>query len=95
MSHMTRLTRDRHTKYQNTIFHLEPNIKEGPGGLRDYQTLRWAHMLGEGAAPGELLPARDFQFRVRWKMHEIACRDNNHLDFAMQDQGGPWKIPPA
>jgi [protein-PII] uridylyltransferase len=89
MSHMTRLTRDRHAKFQNTIFHLEPNIKDGPGGLRDYQTLGWAHTLGESAPPDDLLAARDFLFRVRWRMHEIAGRDNNHLDFAMQDKVDP------
>ena len=35
------LTRERHLKYHDTIYHLEPNIKETPGGLRDYQLLCW------------------------------------------------------
>ncbi len=30
------LARARHAKYGNTIFHLEPNLKECPGGLRDF-----------------------------------------------------------
>ncbi len=29
------LTRTRHAKFGETVFHLEPNIKDGPGGLRD------------------------------------------------------------
>ena len=89
IGHLTRLTRDRHAKFQNTIYHLEPNIKDGPGGLRDYQTLRWARQLGEPAPPDELLAPRDFLFDLRWRMHEISVRDNNTLDFAMQDQVDP------
>jgi [protein-PII] uridylyltransferase len=30
------VTRARHAKFGKTIFHLEPNVKDGPGGLRDY-----------------------------------------------------------
>ena len=44
---LTRLTRERHEKYQNTFYHLEPNIKETPGGLRDYQLVRWLAQLRE------------------------------------------------
>ncbi|HEY6293277.1 MAG TPA: DUF294 nucleotidyltransferase-like domain-containing protein, partial [Terriglobia bacterium] len=35
------LTGQRHKKYGDTIFHLEPNIKDAPGGLRDYHLARW------------------------------------------------------
>ena len=31
----------RHAKYQDTPYSLEPNIKESPGGLRDLQVIRW------------------------------------------------------
>ena len=89
MSYLTKMTRNRHAKFQNTIYHLEPNIKETPGGLRDYQTIRWAHKLGEGAPQDEVIAPRDLLFRIRWRMHEISGRDNNTLDFAMQDEVDP------
>ncbi|HEX5324994.1 MAG TPA: DUF294 nucleotidyltransferase-like domain-containing protein, partial [Capsulimonadaceae bacterium] len=39
------LARARHAKYGNTIFHLEPNLKECPGGLRDYHLAVWFALL--------------------------------------------------
>jgi len=35
--------RQRHAKYGNTVFVLEPNIKEGVGGLRDYHSVIWIY----------------------------------------------------
>jgi len=86
VSHLTRLTRERHAKFQNTIYHLEPHIKDGPGGLRDLQVIRWLHQLTGTAQNEDLAAARDFLFDLRSRMHEIARRDNNVLDFATQDQ---------
>ena len=39
------IARARHAKYGNTIFHLEPNLKECPGGLRDYNLAAWFGLL--------------------------------------------------
>jgi [protein-PII] uridylyltransferase len=39
------IARARHAKYGNTIFHLEPNIKECPGGLRDFNLAPWFALL--------------------------------------------------
>jgi len=40
-----RLTKERLARYGNTIFHLEPNVKEAPGGLRDYQAAFWLRQI--------------------------------------------------
>ena len=39
------ITRARHAKYGDTLFHLEPNIKESPGGLRDVHVCVWLTTL--------------------------------------------------
>src|SRR6202035_1305699 len=45
LSELQRLTRERLVRYGNTIFHLEPNVKEAPGGLRDYQATMWTQQI--------------------------------------------------
>jgi [protein-PII] uridylyltransferase len=44
------LTRTRHAKYGDTLFHLEPNIKDCPGGLRDVHVCGWLTRLRGVAA---------------------------------------------
>jgi len=39
------IARTRHAKFGNTIFHLEPNLKDCPGGLRDYHLAVWFALL--------------------------------------------------
>ncbi|MHB1021442.1 MAG: [protein-PII] uridylyltransferase [Acidobacteriaceae bacterium] len=42
---LTEMTLARHAKYGHTLFHLEPNIKDCPGGLRDSHVCQWlAHL---------------------------------------------------
>jgi [protein-PII] uridylyltransferase len=43
------LTRDRHAKYGDTPFHLEPSIKDCPGGLRDVHVCGWLKTLADAA----------------------------------------------
>ncbi len=43
--HLAEAARTRHARYGDTIFHLEPNIKESPGGLRDFHLCHWLHLL--------------------------------------------------
>jgi [protein-PII] uridylyltransferase len=90
---LSKLTRERHSKYAGTIYHLEPNVKETPGGLRDYQILCWLEQLREsdGSHVGAAEPAPELQAafrflaRVRCYLHQISGRDNNVLSFDAQD----------
>ncbi|RRA47120.1 HD domain-containing protein [Acidipila sp. EB88] len=49
-AYLAEAARMRHAKFGDTIFHLEPNIKECPGGMRDYQLIRWLQLLRHLAA---------------------------------------------
>ena len=82
---LTELTKSRHSKYHATIYHLEPDIKDTPGGLRDLHLLGWFGKLLGRHFPPELQAARDFLFWLRYGLHARAGRDKNVLDFETQD----------
>lgn len=84
---LARLTRDRHGKYQDTYYHLEPDIKDGPGGLRDLHLVRWLQQVRGGVAslPEELHAAHHFLARLRCLLHCLAGRDSNALTFECQE----------
>jgi [protein-PII] uridylyltransferase len=50
---LAELTVQRHAKYGGTLFHLEPNIKEYPGGLRDVHVCGWLPRLRPRAAEAQ------------------------------------------
>ncbi len=101
MQELTGLARSRHQKYGQTIFHLEPNIKDGPGGLRDYQVACWLAQIAElkrsreWKDPASLLPlplradavnAIDFLDAVRCFLHYRQGRDLNVLTYELQTE---------
>jgi len=45
---LTEGTRARHARFNNTPYHLEPNMKESPGGIRDIPLIRWLVQLSPG-----------------------------------------------
>ena len=84
------VTRARHAKYGDTLFHLEPNVKECPGGLRDVHVCAWLTRLQEVPAEEvvspEFLEAREFLLLVRAFLHFRHGRDDNTLDWQTQDE---------
>ncbi len=98
---LAEITHDRHGKYGATIFHLEPNLKETPGGLRDYNVACWLGLISamdkarDWPAPNAVLaptmrrdfePALDFLMSVRCFLHFRHGRDDNMLTWEAQDE---------
>jgi [protein-PII] uridylyltransferase len=82
------LTRERYAKYAGTLFHLEPNIKDCPGGLRDTNVCRWvASIAGERQESDEqgFQEATAFLTSARCFLHWRHERDDNVLDWLAQD----------
>ena len=91
--------RQRHNKFENTPYSLEPNCKESPGGLRDLQIILWvAKAAGLGKSWDELARnglATAFEVRqikrneallslIRARLHLIAGRREDRLVFDLQ-----------
>ena len=91
--------RQRHTKYENTPYSLEPNCKESPGGLRDLQMILWvSQAAGLGSTWKELAAsgmATAFEVRqierneallclIRARLHAAAGRHEDRLVFDLQ-----------
>ena len=93
IGHLGRMTRGRHAKYGDTIYHLEPNVKEHPGGLRDLHVIHWLQQL-KTFETEPLDEPRAYLFDLRSRLHEHFGRDNNVLNFEAQewisDDPGRW-----
>jgi len=84
--HLCQLTRTRHGKYQDTLFHLEPDVKETPGGLRDLHFIHWISGLRPELRPEtSLAEATAFLSSLRCFLHFEAGRDRNVLNFEAQE----------
>ncbi len=93
LGQLHRLTRERLTRYGNTIFHLEPNVKESPGGMRDFQATFWLSQIVEEkrgvrnitAAEEEMSDtAVDFLSAIRCFLHYSNGRNDNTLTYELQ-----------
>lgn len=79
--------RARHVRYQDTLYHLEPDVKETPGGLRDLHLIHWLRLLQNQTAadPENLQSAKSFIHSLRCFLHYQVQRDQNLLSFDAQE----------
>ncbi len=100
---LLKLTRERHGKYGDTLFHLEPNIKECPGGLRDANVCGWLRALNGRASAtspsgnasfvaAEFSESTRFLTAARCFLHYRHERDDNVLDWLAQDGAAEARI---
>jgi [protein-PII] uridylyltransferase len=90
---------ERHLKANDTAYNLEPNVKTGPGGLRDIQTISWVakRLFGSDTldalvqrgfvSPGELRRLKQsqaFLWKVRFGLHILTGRREDRLLFDHQ-----------
>jgi [protein-PII] uridylyltransferase len=90
---------NRHGKYADTEYSLEPNVKGSPGGLRDLQLIGWLakrhfgwHTLKElteqrfvtEAEATTIIHGQEFLWRVRYALHMITGREEDRLLFDHQ-----------
>ncbi|WP_425460744.1 [protein-PII] uridylyltransferase [Limnobacter alexandrii] len=93
--------RQRHAKYQETPYSLEPNCKESPGGLRDLHVILWvcraAHLgnsWAEMAQKGLITPFEAAKLRnnertlkkIRYQLHVTTGRREDRLVYDVQTQ---------
>ncbi len=89
----------RHKKYGDTLYQLEPNIKEGPGGMRDIQFIDWVtkrhfgnRTLSDLVIEGFLLEeeynslrfAQEYLWKMRFSLYLITRRKEERLLFDYQ-----------
>jgi [protein-PII] uridylyltransferase len=101
------ITRQRHAKFGETVFHLEPNVKDAPGGLRDFNVASWlalisamdklrdwpdSELLLSVSARLQLQPALEFLMSLRCFLHYRHGRDDNALTWSDQDEAAAQKI---
>ncbi|HYG69270.1 MAG TPA: DUF294 nucleotidyltransferase-like domain-containing protein, partial [Anaeromyxobacteraceae bacterium] len=91
--------RARRERFGDSLYLLEPNVKQSEGGLRDLQSALWlarvrfkvagiSELLTRALLPErdlrELRRARDFVWRVRNELHFLARRKSDQLTFDVQ-----------
>src|SRR6266852_2936424 len=104
---LAELTRNSHRKFANTVFHLEPNVKDGPGGFQDYVTARWLAAISamekhdgwpdpekyfSPAIKTAMDSALAFFASVRCFLHFRNKRDQNILIWDAQDDAAGQKV---
>jgi len=96
---LAEVTHTRHLRFAGTIFHLEPNLKDGPGGLRDTHLAhwfgaiaqldpgrKWPESLSQQEHSAEMLDAIEFLTASRCYLHYRGKRDDNVVTWEAQDE---------
>jgi [protein-PII] uridylyltransferase len=93
LSALKTLVAERHARFNDTLYQLEPDVKESPGGLRDLFGARTIAMLTDPVLLGQggsglraLEDAEEFLLRVRSVLHLEARRHDNVLSHALQER---------
>ncbi len=103
---LAEVTRERHGKYGLTLYHLEPNLKEAPGGLRDCNVASWLALVSamdklhdwpdasslRAPVRKQLESALDFLISARCFLHFRHGRDDNTLSWEAQDEAAARRI---
>jgi [protein-PII] uridylyltransferase len=103
---LAEVTRERHGKHGMTLYHLEPNLKETPGGLRDCNVANWLALISamdklhDWPEASSLRPpvrkqldaALDFLMSARCFLHFRHGRDDNTLSWEAQDAAAEHKV---
>ena len=103
---LAEVTRERHSKHGMTLYHLEPNLKEAPGGLRDYNVACWLALISamdklqdwphasslRAPVRKQLESALDFLMSARCFLHFRHGRDDNTLSWEAQDEAAARRI---
>jgi [protein-PII] uridylyltransferase len=84
---------ERHAQFNDTLYQLEPDVKQAPGGLRDIAVIRHlrrmapdAFINGRESDLDRLAEAEDFLIRVRSILHLLGGRDVNLLTHDLQEK---------
>jgi [protein-PII] uridylyltransferase len=90
---------NRYHRFNDAVYNLEPNIKEGPGGLRDAQMIGWVvkrhfgsnsleDLVARGFITGNeyqaLMDGQRFLWKVRFGLHQLTQRREDRLLFDHQ-----------
>ena len=106
---LAEVTRERHAKYGMTLYHLEPNLKEAPGGLRDCNVACWLALISamdklhdwpdasslRAPVRKQLDSALDFLMSARCFLHFRHGRDDNTLSWEAQDEAAGRRVGAA
>ncbi len=87
------LTDKRHGDFDDTLYQLEPDVKDGPGALRDVWATRLMLRLGgdrrrvaREPSPDRLSDAEEFLMRIRSGLHLDTGRNVNVLSYELQEK---------